>query len=352
MSTFNPPCVPKTKSRLSYAILLLLSLSFIATTASTQGLPVNTLLATIQLGADVYPQAVVVSPDSQTIYVGSLTPPRGGLVSVIDSQTETITTTIPLANGVSALASTPDGSTLYALSLSNPAAVFVISTASKSVTATLDMQGVYLAVSRDGRHVYVTDGFQGISIIDTATNRVHLNVIRTPKANSTIALTPDESTAYVSIGDAVVAIDLASRQVTARIPLANNNALPSFLTVSPNGKRLFINTGKHPVHKGSHNLLLVVDTITNQVIKSIEPTAHFTEYGQPAITPDGKFLYVPVGNVLMMDTVTKEIVGNPINLGVIPPAVAVAATAPFACAIGLYGNNDEGELYLIDISPE
>lgn len=353
MHSPNPSCVPKTRSPLSYAILLLLSLSLIASTALTQGLPVNTLLATIQLGANVYPQAVVVSPDSQTIYVGSFTTGGGGgLISVIDSKTETITTTIPIGNLPSALGITPDGSTLYALSLTNPAAVYVISTASNSVTATLDMQGLYLAVSRNGKHVYVTDGFQGISIIDTATNKVHLNVIRTPKANSTIALTPDESTAYVSIGDGIAAIDLASRQVKATIPLPPSNAAQSFLTISPNGKRLFINYQKHILHNGSHNLLLVVDTSTNQVIRTIKPTAQPTVWGQTAITPDGKFLYVPVGEVLMMDTVTNKIVGNPINLGVNPPAVTVAPTAPFACAIGLYGNNDEGELYLIDISPE
>ena len=52
----------------------------------------------------------------------------------------------------------------------------------------------------------------------------------------------------------------------------------------------------------------------------------------------------------MLDTVTYKIVGNAINLGT--QAIAVAPTAPFACTIGSSGNNDEGELYVFDISPE
>jgi len=53
----------------------------------------------------------------------------------------------------------------------------------------------------------------------------------------------------------------------------------------------------------------------------------------------------------MLDTATNKIADS-ISLGALPKAVAVAPTAPFACAIGIYGNNDEGELYVIDISPE
>lgn len=87
------------------------------------------------------------------------------------------------------------------------------------------------------------------------------------------------------------------------------------------------------------------------MIKTIEPGTKDNDYGQTAITPDGKFLYMPIGaSALMLDTVTYKIVGNAINLGT--QAIAVAPTAPFACTIGSSGNNDEGELYVFDISPE
>lgn len=71
-----------------------------------------------------------------------------------------------------------------------------------------------------------------------------------------------------------------------------------------------------------------------------------------------RFIKVPVsrrsdlGEVLMLDTATNQIVDT-INLGyALLQAIAVAPTAPFACAIGNYGNNDEGQVYLIDISPK
>lgn len=53
----------------------------------------------------------------------------------------------------------------------------------------------------------------------------------------------------------------------------------------------------------------------------------------------------------MLDTATNKIAGK-IVLDTTPTAVAVAPTDPFACAIGTDGNNDEGELYVMDISPE
>lgn len=164
-------------------------------------------------------------------------------------------------------------------------------------------------------------------------------------------MNPDGQTAYVGVSDAVLAIDLANGTVKATIPLPPTNALPSYLAVSPNGKQLFINYAKTPRKERKQNLILRVDTSTNKVIKTIVVRGRFSDYGQTAITPDGKFLYAPVGELLMLDTVTNKIVDS-ISLNATPTAVAVAPTAPFACAIGLYGNNDEGELYVIDISRE
>jgi DNA-binding beta-propeller fold protein YncE len=114
----------KAKSGLSYSILLVLSVSVIASMGLSEALnkgaspsknsqPINSLEATISLGAGVFPWSVVVSPNSQTIYVACTAYPNGNFVAVIDSQTDTITATIPLAGDLSDLGITPDGSTLY-----------------------------------------------------------------------------------------------------------------------------------------------------------------------------------------------------------------------------------------------
>lgn len=108
------------------------------------------------------------------------------------------------------LAITPDGSTLYASDFS---VIYVISTASNTVTTTLNVPGTDLAVSPNGQSLYVTNGKLGISIIDTATNQVDLNAIK-PRGNSQcIALNPDGKTAYVGlIPESVVAIDLVTKK--------------------------------------------------------------------------------------------------------------------------------------------
>jgi YVTN family beta-propeller protein len=351
------------KSHLSYAILLLLSVSLMAATGSTQVLhypssaakisgPSNTLSATIALGAGVFPQAVVVSPNSQTIYVASSIS-GSSLISVVDSQTNTVTTTIPLAGGLNDLAISPDGSTLYALSLGNPAAVYVIATASNTVTSTVNVEGIYLAISPNGDYVYVTNGKPGISIIDTATNQVEVNAIKPRGVSQYIALNPDGKTAYVGIIDAVVVIDLATKKVKATIRLTPTNALPTYLTVSPDGKKFFID---YEYGRPAHNYILVADNSTNDVTKTIRVQRHASAYSQEGITPDGKYLYIPFseisgGEIVVLDTDTNRLEDD-ITLDIAPVALAVAPTAPFACAIGIYGNNDEGELEIIDISPE
>jgi YVTN family beta-propeller protein len=352
----------KAKSRLSYSILLVFSVSVIASTGLTEDLnqlaspsitsqPVNTLQATIQLGAGISPQAIVISPNSQTIYVASYGSP-GGIVSVVDSQTDTLTTTIPVPGAINDLAITPDGSTLYVVSATNPAAVYVISTATNAVTATLSMQGFYLAVSPGGKEVYVTDGLQGISIIDTATNQVHLHAIPTPAGGGEIALTPDGQTAYVgTFSYTVQAIDLANGNVKATIPLPSARGVGSYLTIGPSGKRLFISYDRTRVGTvPRQNVVLQVDTSTNQVIKTIGFFPNF-DFGKSGITPDGKYLYIPGAKLLMLDVATNKIPDH-ISLGGVLRSVAVAPSAPFACAAGFFGNNDEGAVYVIDISPE
>lgn len=122
--------------------------------------------------------------------------------------------------------------------------------------------------------------------------------------------------------------------------------------VKPDGKKLFID---YEYGRPLHNYILVVDTSTNTVTKTIRVQRRGTASSQDAITPDGKYLYIPFtevpgGEVLVLDTATNATVDT-ISVG-LGEEVAVAPTAPFACTIGISGNNDEGELYVIDISSE
>jgi YVTN family beta-propeller protein len=319
------------------------------------GLPTNQLVTTIPLGINVFPTAIVVSPDSKTIYVTSFST-DGSLVSIVDTGTNTVTDTIPVGGIAYYLAITPDGSALYVGntgSTTSPASVYVISTATKSVTATIEMFPDGLAMSPSGKKVYVTNpDHKAISIIETATNKFIAHAIGVGDLGENVAVSPNGRLAYLKTAEnAVLAIDLVTKQVVATIPLEPSNDLPVCLTFNPNGQRLYLNTRKH---------VFFVNTSSNTVVRSIlmpiVAGGNNNYAGQTAITPDGNFLYVPYPNgntIAMVDTVTHKPAGSQVSVGS-PIAIAVAPTTPFAYAIGNYtsGNNDEAGIYVINISPE
>jgi len=95
-------------------------------------------------------------------------------VSVIDTATNTVVSTIPVGISPGGVAVTPDGSKVYVTNfLSNT--VSVIATATNTVVSTIpvgtDPAGV--AVTPDGSKVYVTNFLSNtVSVIATATNTV------------------------------------------------------------------------------------------------------------------------------------------------------------------------------------
>src|SRR5260370_40106277 len=74
-----------------------------------------------------------VSPDGGKLYVANL---DGNSVSVADTATNTVTTTIPVGSGPQGVAVTPDGSEVYVTNY-NDNTVSVIATATNTVTATI-----------------------------------------------------------------------------------------------------------------------------------------------------------------------------------------------------------------------
>jgi DNA-binding beta-propeller fold protein YncE len=316
--------------------------------STNAGPPGNQLVATISLGFNVFPEAVVVSPDSQTIYVAGWGP-SGGLVFIINSQSNTVTDTIAVGDLLNSIVITPDGSTLYVGSrgtASLPPAVYAISTATKTVTATLNFFPEFLAMNPNGTQVYVTGGPVGdthIASIDVATNSLNPKAIKVGKIPHDITVSPNGKTIYVAMRDSVNRINLATKQVTANIPLTTLGAV--FFTFNPDGRTLYMSRGR---------FLYVADTITNSVARKdvLQPKA---VDGQSAITPDGLFLYQPYANlntVVMLDTSTYKPSGNPISVNY-PEAIVVAPATSFAYVIGFEpsGDSAEGEVYVINISP-
>src|SRR6516225_4138672 len=99
--------------------------------------------------------------------------------------------------------------------------VSVIDTAGNKVTATIPVaQGPHgMAISGDGRTVYVTgDGSSSLSIIDTATDRV-VKTVEVGKAPNGVALTPDGKLLLVTIyaEDRLAFLDTATNTIVGSV---------------------------------------------------------------------------------------------------------------------------------------
>src|SRR5688572_19372268 len=116
-------------------------------------------------------------------------------VSVIDTATNTVTTTVPVGSFPSDVAITPDGAFAYVVNrgFGDPSDVSVIDTASNTVTATVAVgrRPTRIAIMPDGAFAYVTNLFDdNVSVIDTASNTV-ITTVTVASAPIGVAITPD-----------------------------------------------------------------------------------------------------------------------------------------------------------------
>jgi len=119
---------------------------------------------------------VAFGPDGVHAYVGSLARGQPNALTVIDTSSQTITSTIPLPadQNINSLAVTPDGRNIYVLDMPT-AMVYAVDLATGQIAANIPVgvRPTSLAISPDGTVVYVTDsGSASISVIATATNQV------------------------------------------------------------------------------------------------------------------------------------------------------------------------------------
>jgi YVTN family beta-propeller protein len=295
----------------------------------------------------------VVSPDGTRVYViADDTATGASTVSVIDTATFTaIGAPIPVGSKAAALAVSPDGTRVY---VSNGAAgtVSVIDTATDTIVGapiTVGPDLVGLAVSPDGTRLYVAGGepafgYGTLSVVDTTTNKIIGSPIKVGEYDDyggagAVAVSPDGKHVYVTgytlggkVGDvnrlligSVMVIDAATNTLTASIVVGSSN--PTALAVSPDGTRVYV-TGSDFVGTGS---VTVIDTATNTTIGTpIKVGYDLTSSG--AVGPDGRRVYVTGATLLplptsmtVIDTATNFAVGAPIKFGFDTPlGVAVS----------------------------
>jgi uncharacterized repeat protein (TIGR01451 family) len=192
-------------------------------------------------------------------------PSPGNTVSVIDTATNTVTTTIiNTASAPFAVAITPDGTRAYVTGYQNAGAVSVIDTATNTVTTTITT-GIgnfpaAVAITPDGTRAYVANqgNSHNVSVIDTATNSV-TTAIPVSTAPSGIAITPDGSRAYVPGDSGVDVIDTTTNTVTDHV--GTNSAVG--VAITQDGTRAYVAV------PGGPRAVDVIDTATNAVTATI-----------------------------------------------------------------------------------
>jgi YVTN family beta-propeller protein len=295
----------------------------------------NTVIATIPVGTfsvpsiGNFPVGVVVAPDGELAYVTNF---FDGTISIIDTSTNTVKSTINLGafSGPSLLAITPDGKRLYVPETNNRVAV--VSTVTNAVVASITVpEPAAVAITPDGKRAYVQSRLDspigpGVHVIDTATNTVVGPAIPVSSINSFgIADAPNGLSIYVT-GEGqpnVSAISAVSNAITATI---SDPGEPLGIAFSPDGGRAY-------VANFLTNAVNVIDTSTNTVSGSI------TVGNAPetlAVTPDGAFVYVlnaGDGTVSAVDTSTNSVVATIVvenlppdseGIRLIPPEGSVA----------------------------
>ncbi len=296
-------------------------------------MPGDSVVATIPVGKR--PRGIRLSPDGKTLFVAVSGSPRGGPgvdestlppadkaadgIAVVDVATRRVVRRLPGGSDPETFALSPDGKTLY-VSNEDASTASVIDVVKGIVMATIKVgsepEGV--VASPDGNTIIVTSEGKGeIAIINAATATV-VATIAVGKRPRSAAFTRDGSRAFVSaeVGSSVSVIDVARRRLVTTIPITSAGAKPMGIVLAPNGKELYVSTGR-----GGE--LAVVSLDSAKVVGALHVGAR--PWGI-ALSGSGTELYSangPSNTVSVVDLKTMRVV-HTIAVGKLPWGIAVS----------------------------
>jgi YVTN family beta-propeller protein len=245
------------------------------------------------------------------------------------------------------VALTPNGKTLY-VGNDQGASGFATSSFIQTQSLISSYFSFGLAVSPNGKTLYLVDdaSLGQISVFDTAGAGTFVTNIAVGSEPVDVAFTPKGKTAYVtnSSGNTVSEIDVKTSSVMGS-PITGFND-PYGINITPNGDTAYVL---------NLDTVGVIDTKTNMVTTTIDLSLYGNGTGYfMGLTPDGKYLYVPVvnfpskGSLVVINTATNTVTT--------PAPAAQLGDGPIAVAISPDGKHayvtdyTDGTLTVIAIS--
>jgi YVTN family beta-propeller protein len=267
----------------------------------------NQVVTHIPVGT--FPIRIEMTPDRLKAFISD---EHSASISVLDTVAQTNIATIPVDNRPGEMAVTPDGGRLFVLHQTNVngderhCPVNVIDTATNLVITTLLIGGDAakdILITQDGRFAYIANAaFPEIDVIDTTTYQ--LTIIPTGGRSRRLCISPAGDRVYATDyhDDAVFAIDTATQQRIATIPVGQG-ARPMGIAITPNGEEVYVTNQRD-------RTVSVIDTTTLTVIATIPVGKHCQRV---VITRDGTKAFVQNGfadTVSVIDTPTHTVIAT------------------------------------------
>lgn len=187
-------------------------------------------------------QAIAFSPDGARVYITDY----NNRMTVVDAQTDTIIDEWefdPAYGTFGDLEIDPTGSFAYVAGR-RAHSVYVIDLTSGAVAASIEMGGPpgTLALTHDGKSLYVTDAFNGqTSIVDTATRSIRTSFYL--RTGGGFLLSESEDRAFVSASNRnrVDVIDLTTNaMICSHSLLPDYQNAPQDIALSPDGRKMYV----------------------------------------------------------------------------------------------------------------
>lgn len=322
---------------------------YVAANDSSQVTIVDPLAGTTTpVGVSPAPALVVVSPDGRRVYVAqtgdldlSVIPPYPGSstqVLAMDAATHGTLGTVTLSGVPTGMALSPDGRWLYVVQLGGE--LSVVDTASLAVVRRGSSWGALgIAASPDGRWLYLP-AENVVHVIDAGTLEL-ADWVRVSWAGSALwpAVHPTGQRLYVATSGynwgEVVEVDTSAAPMLTRVrETLLNIELPFGLAISPDGGRLFV-----PGAGG----LDTIDTasMTTLMVEGLDPRG-------AAFSTDGAAAYVTTGSgeLVTVDAATLATTGTPLAVGNDPFGVAVRPDRTLRLLTTALPSGLSGQLYV------